>query len=94
MAATDVKAALEAMGDPEVRARIISGDMSDLGGLSLNEPESELVKGAAADYPEVEGFQFSLGMIEPVDPTRPFGQAVIYADPGHDVSRRGRRRGV
>jgi hypothetical protein len=91
MAAADVKAALEAMDDAEVRERIISGDMSDLGGMSLDQTETALVQAAAADYPEVEGFQFSVGTLEPVDPTSGFGQAVIYSDP-LDVRRRRRRR--
>lgn len=59
MGREDVRAALERMDDDEVRERIEAGDLADLGDLSLDDAEQELVRGAAADYPEVVGFAFT-----------------------------------
>jgi len=47
------------MDDDDVRRRIESGDLTDLGDLDLDESEREMVNGAALDYPEVVGFAFS-----------------------------------
>jgi hypothetical protein len=59
----DVRSALEAMGDDEVRERMAAGDFSDVGGLDLTDHERQLVQDAAADYPEVAGFDMgSLGL--------------------------------
>jgi len=53
---TDVKQALLAMDDEDVRSRIADGDLSDLDQLDLSPEEREMVKNAATDYPEVAGF--------------------------------------
>lgn len=56
MSKEDVKRALEAFGDPEVRAQFEDGDFSALGEHELTDEEQTLVSDAAADLPEVAGF--------------------------------------
>jgi hypothetical protein len=92
MSTEDVRRALEAIDDAEVRGRVAGGDLSDLGDLSLDEAETALVRGAAGDYPEVAGFQFATLGMQPVaiDAASPYGQAVVYADV--DAQRQRRRR--
>lgn len=60
MGREEVRAALERMDDDGVRERIEGGDLSDVADLALDDAEQELVRGAAADYPEVVGFAFSV----------------------------------
>jgi hypothetical protein len=58
MGRDDVRRALQAMDDEDVRARLASGDFADVAGFDFTEHERELVQGAAADYPEVAGFAY------------------------------------
>ena len=53
-----VAQALEAMADDEVRERLAAGDDAEISGFELTGDERDMVIAAAADYPEVEGFQF------------------------------------
>lgn len=57
MAVDDVALALIHLDKPGTRDRMASGDTSTLDRFSLTDQERELVHGAAADNPEVEGFQ-------------------------------------
>jgi hypothetical protein len=59
MAAEDVGKGLEAMGDDAIREQVAGGDLSGLTDLELTDEEQEMLVGAAADYPEVEGFAFN-----------------------------------
>lgn len=56
MGKEDVRKALEAMSDDVVRQRLADGDFSAVEGLDLTEEERTLVTEAAAEYPEVAGF--------------------------------------
>ena len=58
MGKQDVRQALVAMQDDEVRGHLLSGDFSDLDELTLTEHERQLVQGAASDYPDVAGFAY------------------------------------
>ncbi len=58
----DVRRALQAMDDEGVRQRLAAGDFSAVPGLALDEHEKDLVRGAAAEYPEVAGFSFDTFM--------------------------------
>jgi hypothetical protein len=59
MGKEDVRKALEAMSDEAVRQRLADGDFSAVEGLELTEDERALVTDAAADYPEVAGFDLA-----------------------------------
>jgi len=56
MGKNDVRKALEAMDDDDVRARLADGDFADVGELELSDDERRMVQDAAADYPDVAGF--------------------------------------
>ena len=58
MAAEDVGKGLEAMGDDGIREQVAGGDFSALSDLDLTEEEQGILVGAAADFPDVEGFAF------------------------------------
>jgi hypothetical protein len=60
MGKDDVRRALEAMGDDGVRGRLATGDFSAVDGLDLSDHERQLVQDAAADYPEVAGFDVNI----------------------------------
>ena len=62
MGKDDVRKALEAMDDEDVRARLAGGDFSDVSDLDLADNERDMVQGAAADYPEVAGFAYDAFM--------------------------------
>jgi hypothetical protein len=65
MGKDDVRSALEAMDDDEVRSRLAAGDFAAVGGLELSDHERDLVQQAAADYPEVAGFAFDAFLTSP-----------------------------
>ena len=52
----DVRHALESMGDDSVRSKLAAGDFSCLQGVELTDDEQTLVRDAADDFPDVEGF--------------------------------------
>ena len=58
MSRDDVRQALQAMDDEDVRSRLAAGDFSDVGELELADHERMLVQDAAGEYPDVAGFAF------------------------------------
>jgi hypothetical protein len=56
MAREDVRHALVAMDDDDVRAQLAAGDFSGVAELDLTADEQSMVQNAANDYPEVAGF--------------------------------------
>jgi len=56
MAVDDVAMALVDLHDPAIRNAVASGDLSGLRGGNLTTEERELVLNAAAEEPDVEGF--------------------------------------
>lgn len=65
MSTEDVRRALKAIDEPEIRDRVASGDGSALDGFDLSPEERELVVDAAGDYPEVAGFSFDTFLAGP-----------------------------
>ena len=58
MSTEDVRRALIAIDEQEVRDRVAAGDHRALEGMDLTDEERELVEEAATNYPEVAGFAF------------------------------------
>jgi len=58
MGRDDVRKALQAMDDEDVRARLAEGDFSDVSGFAFTDDERAMVRDAAAEYPEVAGFAY------------------------------------
>jgi len=82
MSREDVQGALEAMDDGEVRERLAAGDFSDVAGSALDEHEKELVRGAAADYPDVSGFYYTMDLNHDLFAKNfAFAAAYSYANP-------------
>jgi hypothetical protein len=65
MGENEVQQAVQAMAaDEELRAAVAGGDLSGLDG-ELSDEEQAMVIAAAADFPEVAGFAFDLGVAKP-----------------------------
>jgi hypothetical protein len=75
----DVRHALESMGDDNVRGRLAAGDFSCLQGVELTEDEQTLVRDAAGDMPDVEGFLLISGNLPAIMDSSPkLGAAMQY----------------
>jgi hypothetical protein len=61
MSVDDVAASLIAMQDEGVRTRVRGGDLGAVGEREFTDEESQLVRAAAEDIPEVEAFSMSSG---------------------------------